>query len=231
MDGLLVVDKPSGPTSHDIVRTIRKITGIKKVGHAGTLDPSATGVLIILIGRATKLASRFLSDDKAYSGVIRFGQTTDTLDAEGKTVEERSAESLTLNDVEKASLKFQGEMEQTPPMVSAIKVNGVPLYKAARRGETIDVPPRAITINKFEITGWSPGLYPEAFFTIECSKGTYVRSIARDLGEAVGCGAHLASLKRTRSGAFKLADALTMPELLRDGLNAISRHLIPLETL
>jgi tRNA pseudouridine55 synthase len=231
MDGLLVVDKPSGPTSHDIVLTIRKITGIKRVGHAGTLDPSATGVLIILIGRATKIASRFLSDDKAYAGVIRFGQTTDTLDGEGKIIEERSAESLVLSEVEKASLKFQGEIMQVPPMVSAIKVNGVPLYKAARRGEIIDVPPRAITINKFDITGWSPGHYPEASFTIECSKGTYIRSIARDLGEAVGCGAHLASLKRTRSGVFSLSDAVTIPELLRDGLNAVSRHLIPLDTL
>jgi tRNA pseudouridine55 synthase len=231
MDGILIVDKPAGPTSHDIVLAIRRLTGVKRVGHAGTLDPDATGVLVILLGKATKLADRFLSDDKAYSGVIRFGRTTDTLDAGGRVIDEPGAPDLTLDEVVKAAARFIGEIEQTPPMVSAIKVDGVPLYKAARRGEIIDVPPRLVTVATFDITGWSPGEYPEALFDVECSKGTYIRSLARDLGEEVGCGAHLAALTRTRSGAFRLGDAVSLSELVRGGINSVSSRLIPLESV
>ncbi|MFA5867700.1 MAG: tRNA pseudouridine(55) synthase TruB [Actinomycetota bacterium] len=231
MDGLLVVDKPAGPTSHDVVQDIRRLSGENRVGHAGTLDPAATGVLLLLIGKATKLSERFLGDDKTYTGTIRFGMTTDTLDAAGKTVEERGSTGLTLDAVEKAVLDLTGDIEQIPPMVSAIKVNGQPLYKAARRGQIVDVPPRQITVRSFIVNDWRPGDAAEADFTIDCSKGTYIRSLARDLGEAVGCGAHLAALRRTRSGEYSIEDAIPLSELEEGGLALLTMRLIPLESL
>ncbi len=231
MEGLLVVDKPAGPTSHDVVLDIRRLSGEKRIGHAGTLDPAATGVLLLLIGKATKLSERFLSDDKTYSGTIRFGKTTDTLDAAGKTVDQRGAAGLTLEDVEKAAMSFVGDIKQIPPMVSAVKVNGQPLYKAARRGHVIDVPPRQVTVRSLTINGWRSGELAEADFTIECSKGTYVRSIARDLGEKVGRGAHLSSLRRTRSGSFSVDDAVSLSALKKGGLELLTKRLIPIEAL
>lgn len=231
MDGLLVIDKPAGPTSHDVVLDIRRLSREKRVGHAGTLDPAATGVLLILIGKATKLSERFLGDDKTYTGTFRFGITSDTLDTAGKILDERGSVGLTRAEVDKAVLDFVGLIEQIPPMFSAIKVGGQPLYKAARRGQTVEIPPRQVNIRSFVISDWRPGYNAEADFLIDCSKGTYIRSIARDLGEAVGSGALLASLTRTRSGAFSLDDAISLSELRDGGSGALTSRLIPIEAL
>ncbi len=231
MEGLLVVDKPAGPTSHDVVLEIRRLSGEKRVGHAGTLDPSATGVLLILIGKATKSSDRFLGEDKTYTGTIRFGTATDTLDASGKIVGECDAAGLTLDAVQKAVLDLTGEIEQVPPMVSAIKVNGQPLYKAARRGRIVDIPPRRVNVRRFVIRDWRPGANAEADFEVDCSKGTYIRSIARDLGDAVGCGAHLARLRRTRSGRYSIDEAIPLRTLKEGGLSLLATRLIPLESL
>lgn len=231
MDGLLVIDKPAGPTSHDVVLDIRRLSREKRVGHAGTLDPAATGVLLILIGKATKLSERFLGDDKTYTGTFRFGITSDTLDTAGKILDERGSVGLTRAEVDKAVLDFVGLIEQIPPMFSAIKVGGQPLYKAARRGQTVEIPPRQVNIRSFVISDWRPGDNAEADFLIDCSKGTYIRSIARDLGEAVGSGALLASLTRTRSGAFSLDDAISLSELRDGGSGALTSRLIPIEAL
>jgi tRNA pseudouridine55 synthase len=231
MDGVLIVDKPAGLTSHDVVNVIRRITGVKRVGHAGTLDPAATGVLIILIGKATKLSGDFLNDDKKYSGTFKFGLATDTLDADGKVVEESDADGLQRNDIEESAAKMTGRIEQVPPMVSAIKVGGQPLYKAARRGEVVDVPPRLVDIKVFRITDWRPGSKAEADFMIECSKGTYVRSIARDLGSSVGVCAHLSSLRRTGSGRYDVGNAVRLDDVKEGGINEISRRLIPIDAL
>lgn len=231
MDGLLIVDKPAGPTSHDVVDIIRRLTGVKRVGHAGTLDPPATGVLVVLLGKATKLSKSFLNDDKSYAGTFRFGISTDTLDADGLIINESDATGLELKDIEKAAEALKGQVEQIPPMVSAIKVNGQPLYKAARQGQKIEIPPRLILIKGFKITGWRPGQIAEADFEIMCSKGTYIRSIARDLGLAVGTGAILSKLIRTRSGRFDISDAVRMEELKKDGPAAVKRHLIPIDAL
>lgn len=228
MDGILVIDKPAGMTSHDVVAAVRLLAGEKRVGHAGTLDPMATGVLPVLIGRATKVSDFLMRGDKGYAGTFTFGIGTDTLDVTGKVEETVDASALSESHVRTAALRFTGPMEQTPPLYSAIKVKGRALHKSARRGLALDdPPPRPIVIRRFDITGWRSGAQPEADFDLACSKGTYVRSLARDLGRAVGLPGVLAALRRTKSGVFDLMDAIPLAEL--DSKNLLT-YLRPIRT-
>src|SRR5215210_7554865 len=188
LDGAILVDKPAGPTSHDVVDNIRRHFGIKKAGHAGTLDPAATGLLIILLGRGTKLSEKLMADDKVYSGTMKFGETTASYDADGELVASLPVPPMTLDELNEAAATFQGDQMQMPPMVSAIKVGGVPLYKMARKGIEIERKPRLVRIYSFRFANYEE---PIGQFRIGCTKGTYVRSIAHDIGQKLGCGAHL----------------------------------------
>jgi tRNA pseudouridine55 synthase len=206
-DGLVVVDKPAGFTSHDVVAKLRRIFGQRKVGHAGTLDPDATGVLLVGLGRATRLL-RYLSESgKAYEGRIVFGIATSTLDAAGEVLDQRPM-PITRDDVERALPRFRGDIEQLPPMVSAVKVGGRRLHELARAGEEIERAPRPVRVDRFDVVAFEPGPYPQADVEVECGSGTYIRSLAADLGAALGGCAHLKSLRRTRVGSFTLAEAL-----------------------
>lgn len=228
LDGALLVDKPAGMTSHDVVDGIRRRFSLKKVGHCGTLDPNATGLLIIVLGRGTKLSDRLMSDDKSYSGTIRFGESTDSYDADGEITQTGLIPLMSLEEINEMAAGFLGDQLQTPPMVSAIKMGGVPLYKLARQGVEVERKPRLIHIYNFRFSGYEE---PVAAFTIDCTKGTYVRSIAHDLGQKVGCGAHLASLRRTRSGKFSVADAWAYAALREMSLGELARNAIPLVKL
>jgi tRNA pseudouridine55 synthase len=212
VNGLLVIDKPGGMTSHDVVNRLRRITGEQSIGHLGTLDPMATGVLPLLMGKFTRLAQYFSAAEKSYEGSIRFGFATDTYDAEGEpTGPDRWPEvAMTLEQVRAAALRFHGEMEQMPPQFSAKKVDGQPAYKSAREGKPVQLKAARIRIDALVIESLD-GL--EASFTIDISAGGYVRSIAHELGHDLGCGAHLSRLRRTRAGAFTLADARPLDEL------------------
>ncbi|MCK5850159.1 MAG: tRNA pseudouridine(55) synthase TruB [Kiritimatiellae bacterium] len=208
----MLVDKPIGPTSHDIVATIRRQFGFKKVGHGGTLDPQAGGLLIILVGRGTKLSDLFMGSDKVYEGTMTLGIATESFDAQGKVVSEQNADHVTRAQVDAEMKKLTGDIMQTPPMVSAVKVKGVPLYKHARKGRVIERKARLIHIFEFRMLDFQS---PTADFIVRCTKGTYVRSLCSDIGEALGCGAHLSRLCRTRSGDMTLANAMPMDELLK----------------
>jgi tRNA pseudouridine55 synthase len=211
-DGLVVVDKPAGCTSHDVVARLRRAYGQRRVGHAGTLDPDATGVLLVGLGRATRLL-RYLSEaGKAYTGRVVFGIATSTLDAAGEVVDQRPM-PLTRDEVERALPRFVGDIEQLPPMVSAVKIGGRRLHELARAGEEVERAPRAVHVDRFELVGFEPGPYPEATFVVECGSGTYVRSLAADLGAALGGCAHLATLRRDRVGSFTLAEARPLDEI------------------
>ena len=214
-EGILLINKPTGITSHDVVDKIRRKYEIKKVGHAGTLDPMATGLLIILLGRFTKRSNEFLNCDKAYEGTILLGVNTDTADKEGKITSEKKLDEKKLDQeyLEKIFLSFMGESEQIPPMFSAKKINGKPLYKLARKGIVVKREPKKITITEIRITEIK---LPRIKFHVRCSKGTYIRQLAHDIGEKIGCGAHLASLCRTAIGSFELKDAIEL-----DNLNTI----------
>ncbi len=204
--GLVVVDKPAGWTSHDVVAKLRKLYGQRRVGHAGTLDPDATGVLLVGLGRATRLL-RFLQDaGKAYRGEIAFGVATSTLDAAGDVLDRRPM-PLTRDEVDDHAARFVGEIEQLPPMVSAVKVGGRRLHELARKGEEVERAPRPVRVDRFDVESFEPGPYPRATVLVECSSGTYVRSLAADLGTALGGYAHLASLRRLRVGSFTLDEA------------------------
>ena len=224
LDGALLVDKPAGPTSHDVVDAIRRRFELKKVGHCGTLDPNATGLLIIVLGRATKLSERLMGDDKVYEGTIKFGETTASHDSDGELVNTRPVPPLTLELLNTEAATFIGDQLQTPPMVSAIKKNGVPLYKLARQGIEIARDPRLVHIYNFRFTTCTP---PLAEFCVACTKGTYIRSLAHDLGEKLGCGAHLTTLRRTTSGKFDVAGALTLDEVLKLTKPALEAKVIP----
>lgn len=224
-DGIIAVDKPAGPTSHDIVAGIRRKFKIKKVGHGGTLDPQATGVLVILIGKGTKLSSRFMSSDKVYEGTIRLGSSTDTQDAAGNALIEGDFSDVTLEQMEKAMEVFKGDIMQTPPMVSAVKVDGVPLYKRARKGETIERKQRLVHIYEFLITKF--GL-PDSTFRVKCTKGTYVRTICNDLGEALGCQAHLKTLRRTQSGVISLEQCTPYEEVMDKSRDELMDLVVPM---
>jgi len=210
VNGFLIVDKPGGMTSHDVVGRLRKITGERSIGHLGTLDPMATGVLPLMLGRFTRLAQYFSSAGKCYTGAIRFGFSTDTYDAEGERTGPEVEPALTLEQVRAAARRFHGEMEQMPPAYSAKKIAGTPAYKLAREGKPVELKAARVLIAGFEITGLEGA---EANFTMSISAGGYVRSVAHELGQDLGCGAHLSRLRRTRAGAFTLADARTLEEL------------------
>lgn len=210
-DGVLIVDKPSGMTSHDVVDRIRRTFGFAKVGHGGTLDPMATGVLILLIGRGTKLSDLFIGSDKTYEGTMRLGTATDSHDADGKVVSEGDFSRVTRNDVAADMLALTGDIMQTPPMVSAVKVDGVPLYKRARKGQEVKRAARLIHVYEFTLLGFD---LPDAVFRLRCTKGTYVRSLCAEIGEHLKCGAHLARLRRTTCGEMRIEEAVPLEELL-----------------
>jgi tRNA pseudouridine55 synthase len=214
VNGLLVVDKPGGMTSHDVVNRVRKITGERSVGHLGTLDPMATGVLPLMMGKFTRLAQFFSAAEKSYEGAIRFGFATDTYDADGEAegldVWEDFVSRVTLERVRAAAERFRGEMQQMPPPFSAKKIAGKPAYKLAREGKPVELKPAVVRIEAFAIEGMDGA---EASFNLEISAGGYVRAVAHELGRDLGCGAHLSRLRRTRAGVFTLDEAHTLDEL------------------
>jgi tRNA pseudouridine55 synthase len=210
MNGLLVLDKPAGMTSHDVVDIVRRATSERSVGHLGTLDPLATGVLPLLLGNYTRLAQYFSTAEKSYEGTIRFGFATDTYDAEGASSADPRPLTQSLDELRHLASHFHGEMQQIPPVFSAKKINGVPAHKLARAGKPVEVKPATIRIHHFELLSLEGDI---ASFTIQVSAGGYVRSVAHDLGAAAGCGAHLAILRRTQAGPFTLAHAITLDEL------------------
>jgi tRNA pseudouridine55 synthase len=215
MNGLLVLDKPAGMTSHDVVEVVRRATGERSIGHLGTLDPMATGVLPLLLGKYTRLAQFFATADKGYEGTIRFGFATDTFDAEGTAAGEARALEMSLAELRGLAAQFHGEMEQMPPVFSAKKIGGVPAHKLARAGKPVEVKPARITIHQFELLsleGPSP-TEMEARFEMQVSAGGYVRAVAHELGELAGCGAHLSTLRRTQAGVFTLAQAIGLDDL------------------
>jgi tRNA pseudouridine55 synthase len=224
LDGALLIDKPAGPTSHDVVDAIRRQFNIKKVGHCGTLDPNATGLLIIVLGRGTKLSEKLMSDDKVYEGGIKFGETTNSYDADGELVTSLPVPPLTLEQLNEAAAEFVGDIMQTPPMVSAVKKGGVPLYKLARKGVEVEREPRLIHIYTFQFSAYQE---PMGQFRIACTKGTYVRSLAHELGQKLGCGAHLANLRRVTSGKFSVAHATPLDQLLKLSTRELEQRVLP----
>ncbi len=224
LDGAVLVDKPAGPTSHDVVDAIRRQFGIKKAGHCGTLDPNATGLLIIVLGRGTKLSEKLMSDDKVYEGTMKFGETTSSFDAQGDLVASMPVPPLTVEQLNVAAAEFIGDIMQIPPMVSAVKKDGVPLYKLARKGVEVEREPRLIHIYTFQFTDYRE---PLGDFRVACTKGTYVRSLAHDLGQKLGCGAHLANLRRTASGKFDVAQAVPFEDLFKLGPRDLEKYVIP----
>jgi len=224
LDGAILVDKPVGPTSHDVVDAIRRKFGIKKVGHCGTLDPNATGLLIIVLGRGTKLSERLMGDDKVYEGTVKFGETTDSYDCDGELVASMPVPALTLEQLNEEASKFIGDQMQIPPMVSAIKKNGVPLYKLARKGVEVEREPRLIHIYNFRFTEYTE---PFGKCRVACTKGTYIRSLAHDLGQKLGCGAHLTALRRSASGKFDVADALPLDTVLKLTTAELEKRVMP----
>jgi tRNA pseudouridine55 synthase len=207
----LNINKPAGMTSHDVVAKVRHSRGVKKVGHAGTLDPMATGVLVLCVGAAARLSEYVMHSTKHYRARVHLGVTTDTYDAEGVVQQERDATAVTPEDVERLFAAFLGDIEQVPPMYSAIKQGGRKLYELARAGQTVEREARSVTIDRLEIRDWSP---PQFTLDVICSAGTYIRSLAHDLGEALGVGAHLAGLVRVASGNFTLDSAVSLDALL-----------------
>jgi tRNA pseudouridine55 synthase len=225
ISGVLVVDKPVGMTSHDVVQAIRNGTGLRRAGHTGTLDPRASGVLVILVGPAVRLSEYVSASDKRYQAIIRLGSTTDTFDADGKFTRSDVPVNVTEAEFEAVLQTFIGEIEQTPPPYSAVKVQGRKAYEMARQGEEVELAPRKIQVHHLEVLEWAP---PEVVVDVHCSSGTYVRSLANDLGEKLGTGAYLVGLRRTKSGRFSLRDA-TPPRKLQEAFQAGNwyQYLIP----
>jgi tRNA pseudouridine55 synthase len=229
VSGVLVVDKPVGLTSHDVVQIIRRGTSIRRAGHTGTLDPRASGVLVILIGPAVRLSEYVSASDKRYQATIRLGASTDTYDAEGEYIEPIrptiSVQDITEEQFQDALMQFVGEIKQVPPPYSAVKVQGRKAYEIARNGEEVELEPRTINVYSLDLLEWSP---PEVVVDVFCSSGTYVRSLANDLGKTLGCGAHLVGLRRTKSGRFTLRDAVPLRRL-QESFTAGNwyQHLIP----
>jgi tRNA pseudouridine55 synthase len=210
VSGVLVVDKPVGLTSHDVVQIIRRGTNIHRAGHTGTLDPRASGVLVVLVGPAVRLSEYVSASDKRYQATVHLGSTTDTFDSEGKITSSGSVDDISEEQFEQALSQFVGEIQQVPPPYSAIKVQGRKAYEMAREGEEVELQPRTIQVYSLELLEWNP---PEAVIDVFCSSGTYVRSLANDLGVELGCGAHLVGLRRTKSGRFTLRDAVPLRRL------------------
>jgi tRNA pseudouridine55 synthase len=228
LDGAILIDKPAGPTSHDVVDAIRRRFNLKKVGHCGTLDPGATGLLILVLGRGTKLSEKLMSDDKVYEGTIKLGETTDSYDADGTLVASLPVPPLTLDQLNESAAEFIGDLMQKPPMVSAVKKGGVPLYKLARKGLEVEREARLVHIYNFRFSDYQE---PVARFRLACTKGTYVRSIAHELGGKIGCGAHLAALRRVTSGKFDVAQAAPLDAVLNLTPRELEQRVIPFLTL
>ena len=224
-DGVLLVDKPAGLTSHDVVDRVRRHFGFKKVGHCGTLDPAATGLLVLVLERATKLQDQLMSNDKAYEGVMLLGIATDSQDADGHVIAEKPVPTLTTEDIESVFARFRGDIQQVPPMVSAVKHHGTPLYKLARKGKTVEREPRLVHIYDLRVLGLE---LPRIRFRAVCTKGTYVRTLCSDIGDALGCGAHLFELRRTRSGKFDVKDAHRLDEILQRTREELKGLIIPI---
>lgn len=224
-DGVLLVDKPAGLTSHDVVAEVRRRFGIRKVGHGGTLDPMATGLLVLLTGRGTKLANAIIGSDKTYEGVMHLGVTTDTQDVDGTVLTRADPPDLAREQLEEAFRRRTGDLMQTPPMVSAIKKNGVPLYKLARRGEVVEREPRLIHVYEFALLEYAT---PRVRFRLRCTKGTYVRTLCAEIGAELGCGAFLEALRRTRVDRFDLAQARPLAQLLALDAAALRPLIIPI---
>ena len=210
IDGILVVNKPMGITSHDVVQNVRRKFRMQQVGHAGTLDPLATGVLVVLLGKSTKLFNQFVDMDKAYRATLILGTATDSADIQGKVLARLPYEHITRGQMEEVFRKSAGETEQVPPMVSAVKVQGKKLYQLARKGIAIERQARPIKIHSLELKDFSP---PLVQFYLECSKGTYVRQIAEDVGKKLGCGACITQIERTKVGPFHIAEAVDLEEI------------------
>ena len=224
LSGVLVVDKPVGMTSHEVVQIIRRGTNIRRAGHTGTLDPRASGVLVILIGPAVRLSEYVSASDKRYQAVIRLGASTDTYDSDGQVTRTNPID-VTEEQFETELKKFIGEIEQTPPPYSAIKMQGRPAYELAREGEEVEMQPRIINVYSLDVLEWAP---PEVTVDVHCSSGTYVRSLAYELGEKLGCGAMLAGLRRTKSGRFTLKDAVPLRKLIESfDSNSWYKYVIP----
>ena len=209
-EGLLIVDKPSGITSHDVVSFVRRKFKMKQVGHAGTLDPLATGVLVILLGKSTKLFNKFSLFDKAYDATVRLGVRTDTADIEGKVLMTADCENVTKEQVAEVLEKFIGEIEQTPPMFSAVKYKGQKLYNLARKGVSVDRLSRKVRINSLRLMDFS---LPQVTLSMDCSKGTYVRTLAEDVGNILGCGGCISQIRRTKVGPFTINDAVKLEDI------------------
>ncbi len=221
VDGILLVDKPSDWTSFDVLNMMKHRFSVRKIGHCGTLDPMATGLLVVLLGKATKLQDSLMGGEKEYLGSLRLGMETDTEDSTGKVIAESDWHGVTREAAQAVAQSFLGEIEQIPPMMSAIKLHGKPLYKLARKGVTVERKARPVTIRAFDFTEVA---LPEISFRVQCSKGTYIRTLCADLGRRLGCGACMTALRRTRSGDFSLADAITVEMLQNldlDGLRSV----------
>jgi tRNA pseudouridine55 synthase len=223
IEGILLVDKPAAHTSHDVVARLRGILRMKRIGHAGTLDPMATGLLVILVGKATRVSQYLIGLDKEYEGTVELGRTTDSQDADGEVMATRPVPALGEAELRAALQGFIGDQYQLPPMYSAIKIAGVPLYKAARRGEEVAREPRFIRVVSWDLLGLA---LPRFDFRMRVSKGTYVRTLAHDLGEKLGCGGHLAALRRTAIGSFRVTEARTLEQLEALSFPEIERCLI-----
>ena len=224
MNGVLLVDKPAGMTSHDVVGRVRRLAGQRRVGHSGTLDPAATGLLILCLGRATRLVEYLVGRPKTYLGRVTFGVETSSYDADGEIVSQKPVPPLTADLIESMLEPLRGDIMQVPPMVSALKRDGKRLYELARQGVEVERPPRPVTIYRLEQRLLTP---PHLDIEVECSAGTYIRSIAYDLGVALGCGAHLSGLRRTRVGDFQVEQAVALDDLPTDQPEAVAARLLP----
>ena len=224
LDGAILIDKPVGPTSHDVVDAIRRRFRFKKVGHCGTLDPNATGLLVIVLGRGTKLSERLMSGDKVYEGEVKFGETTSSYDTDGELVASLPVPLLTVEELNREAAAFVGDLMQTPPMVSAIKKDGVPLYKLARKGIEVEREARMVHVYNFRFSSYQE---PLGRFRVACTKGTYVRSLAHDLGQKLGCGAHLHTLRRAASGKFDVSEAVPLEAVMTMTLPELEKRVIP----
>ncbi len=222
--GVLNIDKPPGITSHDVVHRVRRLSGARRVGHAGTLDPLATGVLLLAVGRTTRLIEYLVGQQKMYLATVKLGQETNTFDAEGEVVAERPYRHITAAHLQDALPQFQGRIQQRPPLYSAIKQNGQPLYKLARQGKTPHIPTREVIIHQLELLDFEP---PRANLRVVCGSGTYIRSLAHDLGRALGCGGHITALRRAAVGDFSVAQAVPLADLTAENWQA---HLMPMTT-
>jgi tRNA pseudouridine55 synthase len=227
-DGLLLIDKPTGWTSHDVVAKIRNHFKLSKVGHGGTLDPLATGLLVVMIGKGTKLSDRIMGGDKTYEGTIHLGITTNSQDSDGEILEEKDASHITREQVETAIQSYLGDIEQIPPMVSAIKKDGVPLYKLARQGKEIEREPRKIHVYNFDVIAFDN---PLVQFRVKSTKGTYVRTLAHDLGNDLGVGGSLDALRRTASSHLDIEKAHTMDEILACDRDSIAEKMVLLNDI